>query len=35
VHGDASLPNIICREDGVVNGYIDLGETGDVAAPAT
>jgi aminoglycoside phosphotransferase len=28
VHGDACLPNIIGREDGSVNGYIDLGEMG-------
>jgi aminoglycoside phosphotransferase len=28
VHGDACLPNIIGRDDGTVNGYIDLGEMG-------
>ena len=28
VHGDACLPNIMCRDDGTVNGYIDLGEMG-------
>jgi aminoglycoside 3'-phosphotransferase II len=28
VHGDACLPNFMCREDGPVNRYIDLGEMG-------
>jgi kanamycin kinase len=28
VHGDACLPNIMCCDDGMVNGYIDLGEMG-------
>jgi aminoglycoside phosphotransferase len=28
VHGDACLPNFMCREDGTVNGYVDLGEMG-------
>jgi aminoglycoside phosphotransferase len=28
VHGDACLPNVMCRDDGPVNGYIDLGEMG-------
>jgi aminoglycoside phosphotransferase len=28
VHGDACLPNFMCRDDGAVNGYIDLGEMG-------
>jgi kanamycin kinase len=28
VHGDACLPNMMCRDDGTVNGYIDLGEMG-------
>ena len=28
MHGDACLPNIMCRDDGAVNGYIDLGEMG-------
>jgi kanamycin kinase len=28
VHGDACLPNIMGRDDGTVNGYIDLGEMG-------
>jgi aminoglycoside phosphotransferase len=28
VHGDACLPNIIGRDDGMVNGYTDLGEMG-------
>ena len=29
VHGDACLPNIMCRGDGAMNGYMDLGKTGD------
>ncbi|MGD0700672.1 MAG: phosphotransferase [Trebonia sp.] len=34
VHGDACLPNFMGREDGTLNGYIDLGEmgVGDVEA---
>lgn len=28
VHGDACLPNFMCRDEGRVNGYIDLGEMG-------
>jgi aminoglycoside phosphotransferase len=28
VHGDACLPNFMCQDDGMVNGYIDLGEMG-------
>jgi hypothetical protein len=24
VHGDACLPNFMCQDDGIVNGYIDL-----------
>jgi aminoglycoside phosphotransferase len=28
VHGDACLPNVICRDDAAVNGYVDLGEMG-------
>ena len=28
VHGDACLPNIMCGDDGTVNGYIDLGAMG-------
>jgi aminoglycoside phosphotransferase len=28
LHGDACLPNIVGRDDGTVNGYIDLGEMG-------
>jgi aminoglycoside phosphotransferase len=28
VHGDACLPNFMCQVDGMVNGYIDLGEMG-------
>lgn len=28
VHGDACLSNIICRDHGTENGYIDLGEMG-------
>jgi aminoglycoside phosphotransferase len=28
VRSDACLPNIVGRDDGTVNGYIDLGEIG-------
>jgi kanamycin kinase len=28
VHGDACLPNFMCRDDGALNGYLDVGEMG-------
>jgi aminoglycoside phosphotransferase len=28
VHGDACLPNILCGDDGRLNGYVDLGDMG-------